>query len=95
MTSAGADLHDLKRVVAQGNSFLHPYNYMSFRVVNQIANLLAYEKESSMYDPNDQEMAVLIEELVETSREKFIQRMNLERAFWPDYNRERIASLEE
>ena len=44
-----------------------------------------------MYDPNDQEMAVLIEELVETSREKFIQRMNLERAFWPDYNRERIA----
>ena len=34
MTSAGSDLHDLKRVVAQGNSFLHPYNYMSFRVIN-------------------------------------------------------------
>lgn len=95
MTAGGSDLHDLKRVVAQGNSFLHPYNYMSFRVINQIANLLQYEKQKEMYEPNDTEMAVLIEELIDTAREKFIIRMNTERAFWPDYNRDRVAQMQE
>ena len=33
-TALGHDMHDLKRVVAQGNARLEPYNYMSYRVVN-------------------------------------------------------------
>ena len=54
-TALGMDMHDLKRVVAQGNARLTPYNFTSFRVVNQIANLLQYEKNPEMFSPNDAE----------------------------------------
>jgi len=49
-------MHDLKKVIAQGNASLRPYNYMSFRIVNQIANLLQYEKNKEFFAPNDTEL---------------------------------------
>mmetsp|Transcript_35456 Transcript_35456/g.46670 ORF Transcript_35456/g.46670 Transcript_35456/m.46670 type:complete len:81 (+) Transcript_35456:92-334(+) len=68
---------------------------MSFRVISQIANLLQYEKPKEMYMPNDMEMQVLCEELMDSSRNKFAERIKYENNFWHDYNRDRISQLQE
>ena len=40
-------------------------------------------------------MQVLAEELIDTAREKFEQRCNLERQFWSDFNRDKIEGIQE
>ena len=87
-TELGLDMYDLKCVVAQGNAAMHPYNYVSFRVINQIANLLQYEKNKEMFSPNDAELSILEEELIETAREKFKERCDYERLYWSDFDRD-------
>ena len=94
-TVVGLDMHDLKRVVAQGNAALHPYNYVSFRVVNQIANLLQYEKHKDMFAPNNAELCILGEELIDTAREKFKERCAYERMYWSDFDRDLNENVKE
>ena len=68
----------LKSVFEFSLDSLKPYNYVSFRVIHQIASYLEYEKHTELYAPHDVEMVVQIEEFLETAKIRFNQRATFE-----------------
>lgn len=54
VTQMGMDFEALRGAIQQGFRQIEPYNYISFRILHQMANLLQQEYPKGTYEPQGQ-----------------------------------------
>lgn len=64
-TILSQNFRDMKNIISAGYESLEPYNYVSFRVIHQMANMLQVEKPKIIYDPVELDSESLGSELIE------------------------------
>ena len=85
-TDLGNHFVDLKSCISMGYLSLEPYNYVSFRVIHQMANLLQLDKPKDYYNPIDLDSQDCEELLVQEYAQKFKSAFTYEKLYWNDYN---------
>ena len=97
-TSIGIKFDNLKSVVSQGFQCLSPYNYVSFRVLSSIANLLSLEKSKEDLEPlklSDLKGEDFDDTLLDTYAKSLQVKITNEKDIWSDFNRARNDELME
>lgn len=51
-TEMGQDFESLRNAIT-GNDSVNPYNFVAFRILHQMANLLQFYKDNELFDPYD------------------------------------------
>ena len=77
----GMDFESLRGAIQQGHLQIEPYNYISFRILHQMANLLQQQWPDKTYDPIDlgeQEST----ELIDAYKKKLDVKKEYEDKFW-------------
>jgi len=80
VTQMGMDFESLRGAIQQGHMQIEPYNYISFRILHQMANLLQQEWPKGTYDPIvlDKDSA----KLIDAYRDKLEVKKRYEENFW-------------
>ena len=84
-TQMGMDFESLRNAISQGNDCVDPYNYISFRILHQMANLLQSFAPPGTYDPKiigDTQDDYIIEAYQENLKNK----IRFETDFWRFHN---------
>ena len=94
-TDLGNHFADLKSCISMGYLSLEPYNFVSFRVIHQMANLLQLDKPKDYYNPVDLDTQDSEEVLIQEYAAKFKGAFSYEKLYWNDYNINRFNDAKE
>ena len=93
-TQLGMDFESLRNAITQGYEAIEPYNYVSFRILHQMANLLMPHDEVTYNPENLGEY--MNNSIIKAYRNNLEIKMKYEKKFWPDTSRNRsFESIEE
>ena len=87
---------DALRNAITGHESINPYNFVSFRILHRMANLLQGEYTIQSYDPSDvHDSEKIPDQLIENYRDSLAEKIKFEKGYWPDHNKARIEKVRE